>query len=385
MSFKTKLRSFLPNWLVNTFWHLPKAILANLLYGFPSRNLTIIGITGTSGKTSVCHLLHHILQASGLKAALISTISAPGLHVTNPEPFVLQKLIKNAVKRGNQYLILEVTSHGLDQHRTWGIVFTYGVITNIRHEHLDYHRTFVNYQQAKLKLIKASQIAVLNQDDPSSNAARKIAFGKILTFSDHSDFQQVNLNAALVVAKDLGLSQTKLDAAMRSFPGIPGRMEIIQTKPFAVVIDFAHKPDALEKALHSLNRLKSGQGRTIAVFGCAGLRDVLKRPIMGGISARLADITILTAEDPRTEDLSKIIEAIAAGWREERKANHHRLLIEPDRQKAINLAIKLAKPGDIVGLFGKAHEKSICFGTIEYAWSEYRAVNTALKQRRPHG
>lgn len=379
MSFKTKLRSFLPNWLVNTFWHLPKAILANLLYGFPSRNLTIIGITGTSGKTSVCHLLHHILQASGLKAVLISTISAPGLHVTNPEPFVLQKLIKNAVKRGNQYLILEVTSHGLDQHRTWGIVFTYGVITNIRHEHLDYHKTLANYQKAKLKLIKACQIAVLNQDDPSSNAARKIASGKILTFSDHSDFQQANLNAALVVARDLGISQTKLDATMRSFPGIPGRMEIIETKPFTIVIDFAHKPDALEKALQSLNRLKSDQGRIIAVFGCAGLRDVLKRPIMGGISARLADITILTAEDPRTEDLSKIIAAIAVGWREERKANHHRLLIEPDRQKAINLAIKLAKAGDIVGLFGKAHEKSMCFGTIEYPWSEYQAVKKALK------
>lgn len=377
MSFKTRLRSFLPNWLVNTFWHLPKAILANLLYGFPSRNLTIIGITGTSGKTSVCHLLHHILQASGLKAALISTISAPGLHVTNPEPFVLQKLIKNAVKAGDQYLILEVTSHGLDQHRTWGIVFTYGVITNIRHEHLDYHRTFVNYQQAKFKLIKACQIAVLNQDDPSSTAARKIALGKILTFSDHSDFQQANLSAALVVARDLGISQTKLDAAMRSFPGIPGRMEIIQTKPFTIVIDFAHKPDALEKTLQFLRRQTTK--RLIAVFGCAGLRDRLKRPIMGAISARLANITVLTAEDPRTEDLSKIIEAIAAGWREERKAKNHRLLIEPDRQKAINLAIRLARPGDVVGLFGKAHEKSICFGTIEYPWSEYQAVKKAIK------
>ena len=145
-----KIRQYIPNWLVNTFWHLPKAVLANLWYGFPSKNLTIIGITGTSGKTTTAHLIYHLLQKNGFKVALISTLSAKintqeiktGLHVTNPDSFTLQKLLKRIADKKYQYLVLEVTSHGLAQHRTWGINFTYGVLLNITHEHLDYHKTF---------------------------------------------------------------------------------------------------------------------------------------------------------------------------------------------------------------------------------------------------
>ncbi len=191
-------------------------------------------------------------------------------------------------------------------------------------------------------------------------------------FQDSDNFIKANQNAAAAIAGKIGLTRAAITRSIKTFPGIPGRMEFVQTKPFNIVIDFAHKPDALEKALQFL-RPKT-RGRLISVFGCAGLRDTLKRPIMGEISSRLADITILTSEDPRTEDVNEIISQIKSGI-----PARHQVYTEPDRQKAINLEIKLAQPGDTVALFGKAHEKSMCFGKIEYPWSEYQAVRKALK------
>jgi len=340
--------------LINWFWHLPQAILANLIYGFPSRKLIVIGITGTSGKTSVSHLLYHILKTNNFKVVLLSTITVPGLHVTNPEPFILQKLLFQAKKNHKKYVILEVTSHGLDQFRNWGIRFSYGLITNITHEHLDYHKTFEHYRRTKLKLLSQSRVKV--------------------NFKAVKDFTQSNINAATAIALKLGLPLAKIKAAVKTFPGVPGRMEIIQSKPFKVVIDFAHKPDALEKALIYLRPLT--KRKLIAVFGCAGLRDRLKRPIMGEISSRLADITVLTSEDPRTEDPNQIIQEIRAGFKLKKP-----LYLQPDRQKAINLAVKLAKAGDTVVFFGKGHEKSMCFGKIEHPWSEHQAVKKALCQK----
>ncbi|MCX6817181.1 MAG: UDP-N-acetylmuramoyl-L-alanyl-D-glutamate--2,6-diaminopimelate ligase [Candidatus Beckwithbacteria bacterium] len=357
MSFQ-KLRQLIPQRLINLLWHLPQAILANLIYGFPGKKLTVIGVTGTSGKTSVSHLLYHILKQNGFKVDLLSTISVPGLHVTNPEPFILQKLLKKSLDQGCTHVVLEVTSHGLDQYRNWGIKFKYGLITNITHEHLDYHKTFANYQQAKLKLLKMAETPI--------------------KFQDSANFVKANENAASAIAEKIGLSRSAIARSITTFPGVPGRMEFVQKKPFGVVIDFAHKPDALEKALIAL-RLTT-KNRLIAVFGCAGLRDRLKRPMMGEISGRLADITVLTAEDPRTEDVNEIINQIKSGWDKAKKPPNRQLCLEPDRQAAINLAIKLAQPGDSVALFGKAHEKSMCFGTIETAWSEYRAVRQALCQ-----
>jgi len=191
-------------------------------------------------------------------------------------------------------------------------------------------------------------------------------------FQDSDNFIKANQNAASAIAVKMGIKQAVIDKALKTFPGVSGRMELVFKKPFKVYIDFAHKPDALEKALKFLR--SQTKGRIIVVFGCAGLRDHLKRPIMGEISGRLADITILTAEDPRTEDVNQIISEIKAGFKTGKK-----LYCEPDRQKAINLAIRSARPGDAVALFGKSHEKSMCFGTIEYPWSEYQAVKKALK------
>ena len=378
------LRRFFPNWLANSFWHWPKAVLANLIYSFPSKKLTLIGITGTSGKTTTAHLLHHILTQAKYKTALISTIEAKigdqqiptGLHVTSPNPFILQKLLRQIVNQGYNYLVLEVTSHGLDQHRCWGCQFKYAVLTNITHEHLDYHKSFNHYQQTKLKLIKPAKIAVLNQTDPSFSQAKKLASGKIIPFS--GQFYQANLNAARAVALDLGIKPKLINSALQSFPGLPGRMQTVYYKKFKIIIDFAHKPDALKKALQYLRKTKPKSARIISVFGCAGLRDKLKRPLMGKISGRLADITILTAEDPRTEDVNQIIDQINQGCQQ---AKAKQVYLEPDRQQAINLAVKLARPGDIVALFGKGHEQSMCFGKIEQPWSEHQAVNQALKLR----
>ena len=359
-------------WLINIFWHLPSAVLASLVYGFPARKLKIIGVTGTSGKTSTSHLIDHLLKENGYKLALLSTVSVPGLHVTNPEPFILQKMLRQIKNKPVDYVVLEVTSHGLDQFRNWGIPFVYGVITNITHEHLDYHRTMENYARAKIKLIRQSQVAVLNPHDQFFQLAKQSAKGKILTFSDQPDFFAANINAATAVVRDLGIKGASIKTALVSFPGVVGRMELVFKKPFRIYIDFAHKPDALEKALKFL-RSKTKR-RLIAVFGCAGLRDRTKRPIMGEIASRLADITILTAEAPRTEDVNEIINQIKAGFKSGKK-----LYLEPDRQKAINLAIKLARPGDTVACLAKSHEKSMCFGTIEYPWSEAKAVKKALK------
>lgn len=339
--------------LINWFWHLPAAVLANVIYGFAGRKLTVIGITGTSGKTTVSHLLHHILVKAGIKAALLSTVSVPGLHVTNPEPFVLQKLLRQYLKQGYTHVVLEVTSHGLDQWRNWGIKFAYGLITNITHEHLDYHKTFDNYRKTKLKLLRLAAVPV--------------------EFNQNNDFVQANINAAKALAEAIGVKRQIIGRAVKIFPGVPGRMELVYNKKFKVYIDFAHKPDALEKALLWL-RPKT-KGRLIAVFGCAGLRDHLKRPVMGEIASRLADEVILTAEDPRTEDVNQIIAEIARGCPKAEKI--------PDRQQAINRAVGLARPGDTVVCLGKSHEKSMCFGTIEYAWDEYAAVKQALKALNP--
>lgn len=340
--------------LINYFWHLPVAVLANLVYGFPSRKLIVIGITGTSGKTTVSHLLHHILVKAGIKAALLSTVSVPGLHVTNPGPFVLQKLLSQYLKDGYTHVVLEVTSHGLDQNRNWGVKFDFGLITNITREHLDYHKTMANYRKAKEKLLKMARVTV--------------------KFTQSQDFATANLNAATALAGAVGVNRLVINQAIKTFPGVSGRMELVYDKDFKIYIDFAHKPDALEKALTYLK--PKTKGKLIAVFGCAGLRDKGKRPIMGEIACRLADQVILTAEDPRTEAAGDIIEQIAAGCR-------GNCLKIPDRQEAINRAISLAKPGDTVVCLGKAQEKSMCFGRIEYPWNEYAAVKKAVDRLSP--
>lgn len=395
------LHQIFPHWFINYCFHLPLAIMAVIFYGYPAKKLTVIGVTGTDGKTTTSTLIYEILRKAGKKVALISTVSAKignkdlptGLHVTTPDPWELQRLLRLIVHKDYQYVVLESTSHGLDQFRLFGCNFYLGVITNATHEHLDYHKTFSKYLAAKARLFKRTKYSIFNKDDVSYQKLVNKTKGQIITYgmneADYTpqkfpfktklygEYNQYNCLAGISVAKTLGISSKIIKETIACFKGVVGRMEEIKTgKGFRVFIDFAHTPNGLQNALLTLKQFKPA--RLIAVFGCAGLRDRTKRPIMGKISCELADKIILTAEDPRTEDVNKIINEIAKGCQNKQKISY-----VPDRRKAIDLAInKIAKTNDLVGFFGKGHEQSLCFGTKEYPWSEHQEVKNALKRRK---
>ncbi|MGI5828263.1 MAG: Mur ligase family protein [Patescibacteria group bacterium] len=407
------LRRLVPNELVNSGKHLPMGILANLIYGFPSRKLTIIGVTGTDGKTTTATMLYHILLNTGYKVALVSTVSArignldidTGFHVTSPDHLPLQKLLKKICDQGFTHVVLEATSHGLAQHRFWGVTFFGGVVTNITEDHLDYHKTWENYALAKAKLFSSTRFAILNAEDKSYTFLKPRIKGKIVTYGQNKgdwnlknssftlsimgDFNRLNALAAVAAASELGVPKDKAFTAISTFKGVVGRMEVLQDKPFRVIVDFAHTPDALKTALTALRSQKSK--RLIAVFGCAGERDKNRRK-MGMVAAKKADITVITAEDPRKEGVEAISDEIA-GWAKRSGAmevKKEQLLTEkhlkypvfiriPDRQEAIAFSISIAKKGDIVGIFGKGHERSMCFGTVENPWSDQEAVRKSLE------
>lgn len=380
---------------IRSVWEVIKA-------GYPARKLIVIGVTGTDGKTTTCHLIYEMLKSAGIKVAMLSTVAGyiggeeidTGFHVTTPDATFLQPFIKRVVDAGMTHLVLEVTSHGLDQHRVMGCNIKIAVITNITHEHLDYHQNMANYRQAKAKIMSNVQCAILNRDDPSFEyfSSRVGRLTKIVPFTKWpdsrrslalaGDYNRYNIAAAAAVAKVLK-AEKGVPLVVRSFSGVPGRMEEIKLgQPFRVIVDFAHTPNALEQVLSSLKNSK----KLILVFGCAGLRDHSKRPMMGEIAVKYADKVIVTAEDPRTESLDEIYRNITSldfpplklrGGTEE--GDTGKVLRIDDRQTAINKAVTLARKGDIVVVTGKGHEKSMCFGTTEYPWSDQEAVKKAIK------
>lgn len=384
-------------------YHFVVAVLANLWFGFPGRKLTVIGVTGTDGKTTTATLIYEILKAAGYKASMITSVHAviagreydTGFHVTTPNAWWVQKYLREAADHGDTHMVLEVTSHGLAQHRVFGIPFAVGVITNVTHEHLDWHGTFEEYLKTKLSLLTRSAVAVVNRDeDKLYRRARSLLSGRqVITYSiQHAadvtpkkypfktillgDFNRSNILAALAATcKALGVDRKIALRSVGAFSGIPGRMEIVVDKPFKVIIDFAHTPNGLDKALATAKKLT--KKRLIHVFGAAGLRDFLKRPKMGEVSARYADIIVLTEEDYRAEKLDDIMDQIASGIPAGKTVYR-----ESDRARAIQLAINLGKPGDMVIITGKAHEKSLCRGKVEHPWDEFRAVRLALEKRK---
>ncbi|MEK7610897.1 MAG: UDP-N-acetylmuramoyl-L-alanyl-D-glutamate--2,6-diaminopimelate ligase [Patescibacteria group bacterium] len=405
-------------------------------YGYPAKSLRVIGVTGTDGKTTTANLIYHLLKSAGKKVGLISTINAQigndsfetGFHVTNPEPELLQKFLRLMVDRGTEFAVLEVTSHGIDQERIAGIGFEIAVVTNVAREHLDYHKTYENYLNTKGRLLASDKVSILNRDDSSFSYLKSVSGGEVLSYGIHqkADFQatkvtllgesavftlepgsvEVKINlpgeynianalAAAAAAFTVGLSGKQVAAGLQSFQTLPGRFEEIKTgRDFRVVVDFAHTPNALESVLSISRKIliiptplgsrlpdpkdeKPQEPKLIVVFGCAGERDSGKRPLMGEIAGRLADISILTAEDPRREDVNGIIEQIAAGCQ---KSGEHIFIKEPDRRKAIELAINMAKAGDLIIITGKGHEKSMCFGTTEYPWSDQEVAKGILER-----
>ncbi len=356
---------------------LALAQLAAAWYGYPAKKLKLIGVTGSKGKTSVTTLIWWILNQSNRKAGLVSSVSAKignreydtGLHVTNPEPLVLQDFLAKMVDAGCEYAVLEVTSHGLDQERVGNLDFGIGVLTNIEKEHLDYHGTLKRYIAAKKKLFQCSKLAIINQ---RHDVFPKLGVKKIYYSAD--DFQRENIAAARTVARQLGVTEKKIVQAIKSFPGIPGRMEEVKNrKGIKIIIDFAHTPGSLEAALKEVK--KQTKGKLICVFGCAGERDRQKRPTMGEVSGELADMTVITAEDPRGENVYQIMAEIEKGM-ERVKGRYFKIA---ERGEAIHLAIdKLAQKGDTVVICGKGHEKSMAYSEVEYSWSDHEAVQMAL-------
>lgn len=411
------LKEIVPRMLKN-FYHGLRAEAAMTYYGFPHKELKIIGVTGTDGKTTTSNLIYSILNVGGKRTGLISTVGArigdntydTGLHTTSPEPFLLHRFLRLMVKKGCKYAILEVTSHGLDQCRFFGINFEISVLTNITHEHLDYHKSFENYVKVKAKLFNLSKKAILNRDDSSYEKIKKYIKKdiKIVPYSVFSITPKVlrtikerfkgefynysNATAAYAVVRELNIDNNTIVSAIKSFPGVPGRMEEIKNgRGFRVIVDFAHTPNALEQVLKVLRKQVHKRGKLIAVFGCAGGRDTEKRPLMGEISAKLADVSVFTAEDPRSEDVNKIIDQMVEGVKKVKEAaksyfndlNHHsirHLFIRiPERGEAISFVIrKIAKRGDTIVICGKGHEKSMAVGDKEYPWSDVKAAKRAL-------
>jgi UDP-N-acetylmuramoyl-L-alanyl-D-glutamate--2,6-diaminopimelate ligase len=409
------------------------AYLASAFYGHPSHRLVVIGVTGTDGKTTTCLMLQAILTAAGHPTGAITTVGAllgdewqeTGPHTTTPDALTVQRLLATMVRRGLGYAVLETTSHALDQGRTLGCAYDVAVLTNITPEHLDYHQTFEAYVAAKARLFQSlataprkpgvAKTSVLNADDPVSarfhiypadrhltyglSQPADITAGAIATEGHRQHFRVqtpagafpvtlavpglfncANALAAIGAALALGLPIPAIQQGLAAYRGAPGRLEFIDCgQPFAVVVDFAHTPNALRQVLTWLRGLT--RGRLIVVFGCAGERDPQKRPQMGAIAGALADRIILTAEDPRRERVEDIIAQIATGCaRAGRQAGVDYLAI-PDRRTAIATALDLARPGDLILIAGKGHERTMCFGTTEVPWSDQAVVRELLGRR----
>ena len=409
--------------------------MAGSFYDEPARKLTVIGVTGTDGKTTTTNILYQILRAAHIKAGMISTVNAvigddvldTGFHVTTPDAHDVQRYLAKMVEAGLTHVVLETTSHGWSQYRVDACEFDLGVLTNITHEHMNEHGSFENYRAAKARLFSSlgitrpkpqgnPSLAVINRDDPKSydflnNFIRgnKVNYGlgndadvrateieyspSGIHFTAQGGDFRVQVTSKLVGAYNVSNCLAALTAAVHglgidpdvaargiaSLEGIPGRMERIDLgQDFTAIVDFAHTPNALKVTLETARQMT--RGRVICTFGSAGLRDKEKRRMMAETSAELADLTVLTAEDPRTESLEGILEEMAAGARSRGGREDETFWRVADRGEAIRFALRLARPGDIVLSCGKGHEQSMCFGVTEYLWDDRTAMRAAVAE-----
>lgn len=401
--------------------------LAAEFFGHPSRALTVVGITGTDGKTTTAHLVDGLLRDLGFSTGLIGTVAVRigddlDLHAsrqTTPESVETQRYLWRMVRAGVGVATVEATSHGLALHRLDDVAFTVGAVTNVTSEHLDHHGTVAAYRAAKARLFDrvgaTGGHAVINLDDegaramrPAAAGARTITYartdpgadlravaiemtasGSTLDIVFHDQHAPARLplvggfnidNALCAVGTCLALGHplAQIAASLERAEPVPGRLARVDLgQPFDVIVDYAHTPESLAKILGLLRGLNPA-GRLITVFGSAGERDVTKRPVQGAISARLADITVVTSEDPRHEDPDAIIRQIAAGAEAAGAIAGESMFSITDRMGAVVFAIGLARPGDTVLLAGKGHEGSIIVGTTKHPWDERGAAEAAL-------
>jgi len=427
-SFRRIIKALIPAGLfkkIEPFGHLCEAVLMNIRYGFPARGLHVIGVTGTNGKTTTSFMIHRMLVEAGYDVALMSTVAngvgrdiTPQVaHMTTISSPQLLKKIKQFKAQGAKWLVLETTSHALAQHRIWGVPYEIAVMTNVTHEHLDYHGTFERYVAAKAQLFKIAnrhgrRFGVVNADDPSaavftSAINRSVTYGvnkgdlrasDIQLDSDGSsytvvldgmrltvtcripgEFNVYNSLAALSVGRELKLSFEQITKGIAALEGVEGRMNTInEGQPFSVIIDFAHTPDSFERLLGDLR--SATKGKLVVMFGSAGRRDESKRAIQGEIAGKYADEVIVTEEDDRDIDGNEIMKQIATGAEKTGKVKEKDLFLILDRSSAIQFAVsRVSSKDDAVVLLGKGHEKTIERADGEHPWNEAAEVRKALK------
>jgi UDP-N-acetylmuramoyl-L-alanyl-D-glutamate--2,6-diaminopimelate ligase len=388
-------------------------------FGDPSKKLKVIGITGTNGKTTTAYLIDSILNKLPARTGLISTVEtriadrfSPS-SLTTPESFELQKLFSGMLENNVTHAVMEVSSHAIALKRIKGVAFDCAVYTNLSHDHLDFHKTLEAYFDTKMKLFrslgssgKKGVFAAVNIDDKYSGAVIEETDGDIITYSLDKTadvtgrilaqrlgamsmeirsgssvlevesslsgrFNAYNILAAAACAKGMKVADDKIIEGIKDLKSVPGRIELVEKgQEFRVVVDFAHSPDSLEKLLGFLSHYRTG--RIILVFGCTGDRDKLKRPVMGSIAAKNADLSVITSDDPHNEDPLEIIRAVESGFVRSGKTDGRDYLKVPDRREAVFKAISLAVPGDIVVIAGRGHEK----------FQEVKGVNIEIDDRR---
>ena len=398
------------------------AKLAATFYGHPSRALTTLGVTGTDGKTTTAFLLHHLLQA-GLETGLLSTagnklrddpVDLAG-HFTTPEAPEVQRLLAAFRDSGCTHAVIESSSHGFALHRLDEVAYDVGVWTNLSPEHLDFHKTLEAYRDAKLTLLRRARKSIINRDDDSFTAAAAAA-NEVVSYGEHpdSDWQARDLSAAagrqtfvlraktaqgrlertvtlplpgrynvhnalaaLAAAHAVGVPLERLVERLTTFPGVPGRLQVVQNEPFAAVIDFAHTPAALYKVLATLR--PATPGRLIVVIGAAGERDPAKRQPLGRVATQYADLAVFTEEDSRSEATEAILDELAAGASAAGGVAGETFWCIGDRREAIRTAVKLAKAGDTLVFAGKGHEDTLERAYETLPWDEVAEVRRALK------
>ncbi|MFA5004327.1 MAG: UDP-N-acetylmuramyl-tripeptide synthetase [Candidatus Saccharimonadales bacterium] len=433
MSIRKLVKWVIPSGLfpaVEPFGHLIESFLFNCLYGFPGRKLKVIGVTGTNGKTSTSFLIHKMLTEAGYRTGLMTTVAygvngdiQPQIqHMTNVSVPVLMRRLKWMKGRGVEWLVLETTSHALAQNRVWGVPYSVAVMTNVTHEHLDYHKTFERYTAAKQKMFEKTQhnkrglqMGIANADDQAGASFAAITEHSIMYGIEAGDvratdvklsadgvsytavaadetykidcklpgsFNVYNSLAALCVGRALGLDKDQIEQGIAALTGVEGRMTTIdEGQNFSVIVDFAHTPDSFEKLFKDLRPVV--KGKLIVMFGSAGRRDEAKRAIQGKLAGQYADEVVVTEEDDRDIDGMEIMNQIAEGAEASGKVRDKDLFLVHDRVEAIQFAVNRAKSeDDTVLLLGKGHEKTIERADGEHDWDEIGTAHDAVKKQK---
>lgn len=430
MNIRKVVKNIIPTSLfrrIEPVGHLAEAVVANVRNGFPGKRLRVIGVTGTNGKTTTSFFIHRMLHEAGVKVALMSTV-AYGIgddikmqqeHITTAQAGILQKRLKSFADAGVEWVVLETSSHALAQHRVWGVPYEIAVMTNITHDHIDYHGTFERYLEAKRSLFSLAnkrglKYGVVNADDPNAkvfidsvenSTTYGIENGELqasnLSMNAHGSsyiattggdvykmkvnipgkFNVSNSLAAVAVGRKLGLSKEQIEMGIAKLTHVEGRMNSIsEGQPYGAIIDYASTPDGFEKLFSSIR--PTTKGKLVAVFGSAGERDESKRAEQGRIAAQYADELVITEEDDRKEDGAKILNQIASGAESAGKEKDKSLFLVPDRIAAVEFALSRVKnPEDVVVFLGKGHEKTIERADGEHPWNENEVVRAAIKRQ----